>query len=99
MSRDLDQQLVAAGVSEAVVDDLEAVQVEEQHGVIAAVRSARTRDCRRQFLLEVQPVRQTGQKVVRRVVFELALHAALLGDVADRAGRVALAVHVDACRR
>ena len=31
-SRDLDQQLVARRVAQAVVDDLEAIEVEEQHG-------------------------------------------------------------------
>ena len=33
---DGDDQLVAGGVAEAVVDDLEAVEVEEQHGDVAA---------------------------------------------------------------
>ena len=39
-----DQQLVADGVAEAVVDELEAVEVEEQHGAaVAGSRSARGR--------------------------------------------------------
>ena len=38
---DLDQQLVAGRVAEAVVDLLEAVQVEEQHGHVVVVAAAR----------------------------------------------------------
>ena len=40
--RDLDQQAVAGLVAEAVVDDLEVVEVEEQHGdALAAARRRR----------------------------------------------------------
>ena len=86
-ARDLDQQVVADEVPERVVDDLEAVEVEEQHrralasflrhvaahGVLEAVQ-------------EQHAVRQAGQRVVQRVVLELGLRALALGDVGLRAG-------------
>ena len=34
----LDQQPVASFVSEAVVDDLETIEVEEQHGILVSRR-------------------------------------------------------------
>ena len=49
-TRDAHQELVAGGVAEAVVDDLEAIDVEEEHGEVAGfrrrgfVRSARSAD-------------------------------------------------------
>ena len=39
--RDRDEELVAGGVPEAVVDELEVVEVEEQHGDLARRRAAR----------------------------------------------------------
>ena len=43
---DHDQQLVAAGMAEAVVDHLEAVEVDEQHRRVACRRALRSAACR-----------------------------------------------------
>ena len=72
------QQLVAGGVAQAVVDDLEVVDVDEQDGDRADVR-------RRQQLGqlggELRAVRQARQLVVRRRPTQLLGGSPLLGDV------------------
>ena len=73
------QQLVAGGVAEAVVDVLEVVQVDEQHGQVGLVGTG-------QGVLdplgEQGPVGQAGQAVVERLVDELGLQLLAVGDVA-----------------
>ena len=82
--RDLDQHLVAQSVPEGVVDLLEPVEVQEQEGERRPVaRRASTGLLR--VLRERGSVPQTGERVVQRIVAELLLELALLGDV----------VHVD----
>ncbi len=81
-ARDLLQQLVAARVAEAVVDDLEAVQVQEQHrraGLRVAALGAADRLV--QAVQEQHAVRQAGERVVERVVLEAALGLAAVGRV------------------
>ena len=60
---DLDEQLVAGRVAEQVVDPLEAVEVAEQHGQLAAAAGLH-----RHRVLdpvhEQRPVRQAGERVV-----------------------------------
>ena len=91
-SRDRLQQLVADGVPEAVVDDLEAVEVEEQHrraalGVVALGAPDRLVEA----VDEQHAVREAGERVVQRVVLQAALGLAAVGDVGggadDRASR------------
>ena len=78
--RRLAQQLVAGTVPQAVVDELEAVEVEEQHADRLPVPlRARERDL--QELLEHRAVRQAGQRVVVREERDLLLCLLLLGDV------------------
>ena len=77
----LDEQPVPGGVAEAVVDLLEAVQVEEQHrhrGRLALGPLEGVVDP----VLEQGPVGQRGQRVVEGLVDELVLELAALGDVA-----------------
>ena len=70
--RDLGQQLVAARVPERVVDELEAVDVEHQHGDRAAVaRGQRERVVH--AVDEQRAVRQPGERVVQRAVPDLLL--------------------------
>ncbi len=57
--RDCLQGLVARGVAEDVVDLLETVKVEQEHGAASVVAL----DCR-QRLVKAAPVRQTGQLVL-----------------------------------
>ena len=72
--RDRLDQLVARGVPQAVVDVLEAVEIDEQHADPAAV-AARLLDRMLQPRLHQQPVRQVGQRVVVRQMLELLLRA------------------------
>ena len=74
-----DQQLVAGGVAEAVVDVLEVVQVDEQDGQVALARAG-------QGVLdplgEQGAVGQAGQPVVEGLVDELGLQLLAVRDVA-----------------
>ena len=80
--RDRLQQLVAGFVAERVVDVLELVEIDEQHGAGVAVAAA----ARQQLLDAVadqRPVGQPGQAVMQRLVAQLA------GLDADQAPRPA----------
>ena len=75
------QDLVAGGVAEAVVDRLEVVEVEEddrQAGLLAA----RAGDRLAHALDEQRAVGQAGDGVVERLVGELLLEGLALADVA-----------------
>ena len=71
---DVDEQLVAGAVAEAVVDDLEAVEVEEQHGDARPALGAR--QGLREPVDEERPVGQAGERVVE----------GLAGELVDRRG-------------
>ena len=73
---DGDEQRVADGVAERVVDDLEVVDVDEQH----AERAGAGRELAAQALHEQQPVRQLGERVVVGLVVELLLERVELRD-------------------
>ena len=60
--RNHDEQLVAPGMAETVVDHLEAVEVDEQHGAAAAGRRVAEQLVR--FGTEMQPVRKRRDRVV-----------------------------------
>ena len=62
---DLAQQLVARGVAAGVVDDLELVEVEVEHRVIACLVLAFDQH-HAHAPLEFAPVEQAGQRVVAR---------------------------------
>ena len=91
----LDEQLVARGVAEGVVHDLEPVQVDEQHSE-QAILPADARERLLEPIGEHQAVRQARERIVGCPVLELGLRACPLGDVldaddgaADRAVRIA----------
>ena len=65
----VDEQLVAGIVAQAVVDVLEAVEVEEHHAD-ARLRALATRDRLTQPVEEQQTVREPGERVVHRLVRE-----------------------------
>ena len=67
----LDQELVTALVSEAVVDDLESVAVEEEHGVSVVRIHVRALDGAVDLLGEAAAVGEAGQSIVERVATEL----------------------------
>ena len=75
-----------ARVAEAVVDDLEAVQVQEQHrGAGRRMAALGAPDRLVQAVDEQHAVREAGERVVQRVVLEPALGLAAVGRVRDRA--------------
>ena len=78
---DVDEQAVAGLVAERVVDDLEAVEVEEEDGD-AALAPARAPQRLAEAVEEQRAVGQPGERVVQRAVGELELGALALGDVA-----------------
>ncbi len=78
------QQAVAGGVPERVVDLLEVVDVEEQHGDRGVV-APRTVQSDAEAVEEQRPVGQPGQRVVERAVRELRLQALSLDRVHHRA--------------
>ena len=61
--------MVAGSVAERVVDHLEVVEVDEQHRDLLAAAG----DQLAQALQEERPVRQPRERVVMRLVVELAL--------------------------
>ena len=79
---DRHQELVADRVAEAVVHRLEVVEVDEQHGdprVLTSDASERVLDA----ITEEHLVRQVRQRVVKRLMGELALEPLRLRDVAE----------------
>ena len=68
-------------MAERVVDLLEAVEVEVDQGELAA-GAARARDRLLQGMLELEPVRDLGQRVVACEIADAPLGALALGDVA-----------------
>ena len=78
---ELDEHLVAGGVAQRVVDGLEVVEVEEDHGrraLLAAGAGDRLAD----LLGEHRAVREPGDGVVERLMCELGLERLPLADVA-----------------
>ena len=88
---DEDEQGVARPVAEAVVHDLEAIEVEEQH-THRPVVARRTGQGLADPVEHEGPVGQTRERVVQRLMSQLLLDAAALGDVPDDPGEEAAAV-------
>ena len=93
-SGDLDQQRIASGVSEAVVDRLEVVEIDEQHGAVTPVVLP---DGLLQMRAEQRAVGQTRERIVQRLKCQSAAvydwrHpiAALLGVVLMEFGDFAM---------
>ena len=88
----LDEQLVAGLVADGVVDRLEAVEVDEEHGG-AAVAGAAAGERLADALGEQRAVGQVGERVVLGVVLQLGLEPDPFGDVPaveDQAALVAV---------
>jgi hypothetical protein len=84
-SRDILEDEVAGVVAEGVVHQLEAVEVEEEHGDVALL-AARGHDRLRQAVLHEPAVGQPGERVVVRHVVDRALGIEALGDVLHQRG-------------
>ena len=80
-ARDADEQLVADHVAETVVDDLEAVEVEEEHGEEAVLATLAALDGELQVIHEERAVRQPRQHVVEGFVEQALFGALAVGDV------------------
>ena len=80
---DIAQHGVAGHMAAGVVDGLEAIQVQvAQH--VRAIAAVRGVDRFLQPALELAPVDQPGQRIVRGLVGHLARHAAHLGDIVQQ---------------
>ncbi len=85
---DRDQQPVAGQMAVAVVDRLEAVEIDEDHRDQVAV-ALEPAERLAQPVLEQRPIRQAGQGVVPGQLAELALDPLALDRVPDRAAQQA----------
>ncbi len=93
--RERDEQLIADGVAVGVVDELEAIQVEEQDRASIFRDTAAAPQRELEVIEEHGSVGQPGQRIVQGVVDEPLLGALTARDVRDRAGdpdRPALAI-------
>ena len=91
--RQLDEELVAGGVAQAVVDVLEVVEVDEDHGDRARPAASSPQRVL-EALGEEQPVREVGEGVVKRLVGETLLEDLALVNAAqgeDGAGQEGVA--------
>ena len=92
--RHLDQHLIAGQMAQAVVDQLEAVAVDEQHGE-GGVPAAAAAHGLIQSVQQQGAVGQAGQGVVQGVVDQLFLGGLADGDVLDQTLEIQqLAFHV-----
>ena len=78
---DLDQHLVASGVTDAVVDQLESVEIEEQDRERRAFAFARGADRAIQAFEQLRAIRQSGQGIVSRLVGQPLLGAHAFADL------------------
>jgi hypothetical protein len=69
-------------VAEAVVDGLEAVEVEHQHGRVVVGEALGARQRPADVGLQQTPVGQAGEQVVQGLVLEATVQLTLVGDVA-----------------
>ena len=91
-SAHLGQYLVAGNVTQRVVDDLEVVQIDEQHAHVLT-KDLGVLEILRQHLHDPRPVLQTGQRVVEGLEGERLLRLALgrhILHLQQEEGRVAV---------
>jgi hypothetical protein len=82
---DLLQHHVAGFVAERIVQLFEAIQVQDQQRPVRAIAFGRQHQLL-QPIVQQRPIGEAGQGVVQRMVLELGLHLATVGDVGDGAG-------------
>ena len=81
---DRDQELIAGGMPQTVIDHLEAVEVEEQDGETVVLLALRAKDRPAEPVHEQRPVGQVGQRVVEGIMKQLLLGHLAPGDVLVR---------------
>ena len=79
-----EQDLVAAGVAEGVVDQLELVQVDEEDGEVGTPLH-RHEELALELVVEERAVAEAGERVVVGQPVELGLGRLAVGDVGERA--------------
>ena len=79
---DFHQQHVAGVMAQRIVDDLEAVEIDEQHRKLALV-ALRGVDRPPQHAVELVAVRQVGQAVMRRQIFDALVGLRLFVDAGE----------------
>ena len=84
--RELEQQLVSHRMSQAVVDVLEAVDVEKEHAVAGVLVPPRLLHGEAEAVHEEAPVGELCEGVVEGVVEDLLLDPLALAHVGERAG-------------
>ena len=90
------EHLVAKGVAKAVVQDLEAVQVQKDQGEVVGLAAVGALHGLAHAVQAQGAVGQGGQRIVQGQVAQLQLHLLAAGDVAQgdaRAERPAVAAH------
>jgi hypothetical protein len=80
----LHQHAVAGGMADAVVDQLEAVQVEEQHGEHRPALALGQRQRILQAIEQVQAVGQAGQRIVHGLMGQALLGTQALADLPEQ---------------
>ena len=93
-TRDDLQQFVPDGVSERVVDPLEPVEIEQDHGHVL-MTAPTPFERMMQTIAKEDAIGEAGQLIVKRLLDELRLHALALGDVLDDAQQARLLAVVD----
>ena len=78
--RERDQQQVARGVAEAVVDSFEVIQIEEQDGQLAAIAIG-ARLGVHDAVVKQRPVGQAGQPIMEGAMDQLLLERLALGHI------------------
>jgi hypothetical protein len=82
---DFDQQAIAHGVPEAVVDGLEAIQIDEQDGAGFSIAAPRVAETTAQAVHEQNAVREPGERIVQGIVDQALFGLLASGDVGLRA--------------
>src|SRR5687767_14569649 len=75
---DLDQQLVSASVAQTVVDQLEPIDIKQQHRILPIFVRSFPRDAQLDHVVEASAVRQTGKRVLRQLLFRFLAVADVL---------------------
>ena len=86
-ARDADQQGVADGVAEAVVDELESIEVEEEQREVVVRITLCAGEGLADAVGEQGAIGQPGEPVVQRRPSQVGLGVLQLGDVGERAGQ------------
>src|SRR5437879_791743 len=72
-ARDLDEQLVSGAVPEAVVHQLEAIEIEKEHGESRGVASLGARERHVETIFQERAIGQPRERIVERGLQQLRL--------------------------